>query len=339
MALALNLFLDYLETGKWQTVLWVSLLAILSQTTNPIAFAVVDAAFAGAAFSLWWKNGKIEYRHLLSLSIIAVVQIPLLVYNFLVLNRDPFWSQFTAQNQTLSPPPIFYFWGFAPFWLFALFGIFRAFRERNSSLLAMTAWVVGGFALAYLPVAIQRRFVLGITLPLAVLAIHGLSRLIKHIPLLLKRENLVYFSYILLASVSSIYLSLGLSLFMQTHPAEKFYPRDLETALVWLAERENAVPNDFVLADVSTSQLVAQRTQLKVYIGHEMETLQFEDKKLALELFYTGASPQNWLAQTEVRWVIYGPYEKKISSSFAAGSELEMVYQNNSVRIYKVNRQ
>jgi len=137
MALALNLFLDYLETGKWQTVLWVSLLAILSQTTNPISFAVVDAAFAGAVFSLWWKNGKIEYRHLLALSIIAVVQIPLLVYNFLVLNRDPFWSQFTAQNQTLSPPPIFYFWGFAPFWLFALFGIFRAFRERNSSLLSL----------------------------------------------------------------------------------------------------------------------------------------------------------------------------------------------------------
>jgi len=336
MAWALYLFLDYLETGNWHTVLWVCLLAVLSQTTNPIAFAVVDSAFAGAVISLWWKNGKIESRHLFTLSIIAFVQIPLLVYNFLILNYDPFWSQFTFQNQTLSPPPLFYILGFFPFWLFALFGIFRAFRERNSSLLAMTAWVVGGFALAYLPVAIQRRFILGITIPLATLAVHGLSYIIKRIPILLKRENLVYFSYILLASVSSIYLSLGLSLFIRTLPVEKFYPRDLESALIWLDK--NTAPNDFLLADLPTSQLVAQRTRLKVYVGHKMETLQFEDKKLAMESFYAGAAPKNWLAQTEVRWVIFGPYENKISSSFAAGSELEMVYQNKSVKIYKVNR-
>lgn len=328
MALALNLFLDYLETGKWQTVLWVSLLAILSQTTNPISFAVVDAAFAGAVFSLWWKNGKIEYRHLLALSIIAVVQIPLLVYNFLVLNRDPFWSQFTAQNQTLSPPPIFYFWGFAPFWLFALFGIFRAFRERNSSLLAMTAWVIGGFALAYLPVAIQRRFVLGITLPLAVLAIHGLGSLLKRIPIFAKRENLIYFSYILLASVSSIYLSLGLSLFLKTLPAEKFYPRDVESALVWLSQ--NAAPNDFVLADVPTSQLIAQRTQLKVYVGHEMETLHYEEKKEEMELFFDGKMPDGWLAETQVKWFIADKGDNLNTSG------LEVLYENESVIVYRV---
>jgi hypothetical protein len=320
--------LDYLETGKWQTVLWVSLLAILSQTTNPISFAVVDAAFAGAVFSLWWKNGKIEYRHLLALSIIAVVQIPLLVYNFLVLNRDPFWSQFTAQNQTLSPPPIFYFWGFAPFWLFALFGIFRAFRERNSSLLAMTTWVIGGFALAYLPVAIQRRFVLGITLPLAVLAIHGLGSLLKRIPIFAKRENLIYFSYILLASVSSIYLSLGLSLFLKTLPAEKFYPRDVESALVWLSQ--NAAPNDFVLADVPTSQLIAQRTQLKVYVGHEMETLHYEEKKEEMELFFDGKMPDGWLAETQVKWFIADKGDNLNTSG------LEVLYENESVIVYRV---
>ncbi len=267
-----------------------------------------------------------------------LTQIPLLTYNFFILNRDPFWSQFTFQNQTLSPPPIFYFWGFAPFWLFALYGMFLALRERNPNMAAMTAWMGGGFALVYLPVAIQRRFVLGITIPLAALAVHGLSQLIKRIPVFLKRENLVYFSYILLASVSSIYLSLGSSLFMRTLPAEKFYPRDLESALVWLSERENAMPNDFVLADIQTSQLVAQRTSLKVYVGHEMETIRYEDKKMAMELFYKGRAPKDWLAQTRVRWVIYGPYEKKISSSFAAGTELEMVYKNNSVIIYRVKR-
>jgi hypothetical protein len=333
MAWALNLFLDYLETGKPQTIFLVSLLAILSQTTNPISFAVVDMAFAGAVFALWWKNKKVKPRHIAALGVIALAQIPLLVYNFLVLSRDPFWSQFTAQNQTLSPPPIFYLWGFAPFWLFALYGIFLALRERDPKLLALTTWMVGGFALAYLPVAIQRRFILGITIPLAALAIHGLSDLLKRIPILMKRENVVYFSYILLASISSIYLSLGLSLFLKTLPANRFYPRDVESALVWLDQ--NAAPNDFVLADVPTSQLVAQRTRLKVYVGHEMETLHYTAKIQAMKSFYEGTASKDWLEQTRVKWIIY---EKKNSSSLAAGTELEMVYENETVIIYKVKR-
>ena len=62
MTSALNLYLDYLHTGKWQTIVFISLLAIASQITNPIAFAVIDIAFAGATFILWWKNREIELQ-------------------------------------------------------------------------------------------------------------------------------------------------------------------------------------------------------------------------------------------------------------------------------------
>lgn len=328
MAWALNLFLDHLETGKPQTVLFVSLLAVLSQTTNPISFAVVDMAFAGAVFGLCWQNQKIEVRYILSLGVLALAQTPLLIYNFLVLSRDPFWSQFTVQNETLSPPPIFYLWGFSPFLLFAPYGVILALRQRNPKLLALTAWTVGGLALAYLPVAIQRRFILGMTIPLAVLAIYGLSGLLKRLSVLAKRENVIHFSYILLASVSSIYLSLGLSLFLKTLPANRFYSKDLESGLVWL--NQNAAPNDFVLADVPTSQLVAQRTQLKVYVGHEMETLHYEEKKEEMEVFFNGEMPEGWLAGTQVKWVISDKDDNLNTSG------LEAVYENESVIVYRV---
>ncbi len=340
MAIAMNLYLDYLNTGKWQTVVLISLLAVASQITNPIAFAVIDIAFAGATFILWWKNRKIELRHFYALSVIALAQIPLLTYNFLILQRDPIWSLFTLQNQTLSPPPIFYIWGFAPFWVFAIYGIIITFRERNPVMGTMAVWVISGFILAYLPLLIQRRFILGITIPLGILAVYGLRDVIKKIsvksPNIIKRETLVYFTYILIASISSIYLSLGLSLYMQARPTDKFYPRDLENALVWLDE--NAIPNDFVLADIKTSQLVAQRTRLKTYIGHEMETLYFSNKKSIMEAYYKGIVPEDWLEQTPVQWIIYGPYEKEISNSFKADPKLEIVYKNNTVTIYQVNR-
>ena len=139
---------------------------------------------------------------------------------------------------------------------------------------------------------------------------------------------MIYFTYVLLSSVSSIYLILGLSLFLRTLPQDKFYPRDVESALIWLNQR--AAPNDFVLADVSTSQLIAQRTRLKVYVGHEMETLRYQEKKREMELFFDGKTPKDWLAATRVKWVV----ADKTDALNAAG--LEAVYQNESVIIYKV---
>ena len=337
MALAINLFFDFLKTGRWKSIFWVCFIGVLSQTTNPISFAVVDAAFAGAVLSLWLRERKIEPRHIAALAGIALSQVPLLVYNFLILNRAPIWSQFTSQNLTLSPPLGFYLLGFAPFLLFAPYAVYLALRERTPSLLALVFWIIAGFSLAYLPVAIQRRFLLGITIPLGILAVHGMGTLIRQVPFLLKRENLVYFTYVLVSSISTIYLVLGLSLFLKTLPPERFFPRDLDNAFIWL--NENVPPNEFVLADIATSQLVAQKTGLRVYVGHEMETIRFEEKKLEMQAFFKGMQSPDWLSQTQVRWIIYGPYEKNISNVFTPSSSLELMYDKNGVKIYRVNTQ
>jgi hypothetical protein len=338
MAVSLNLYLDYLNNGKWQAVAFVSLLAVISETTNPIAFAVIDLAFAGATLFLWWKNRKIEFRQFHALGIIAAVQIPLLVYNFLVLEHDPFWSQFTLQNQTPSPPPDYYAWGFASFWLFAIYGTILAFREKNANMAAMSAWVISGFILAYLPLPIQRRFLLGITIPLGILAIYGLTHIIKQasfkMPIILKYDRLVYFTYILLSSFSLINLCLGSSLYIQTLPQDKFYPRDLENALIWLDN--NAAPNDFVLGNIRTGQLVAQRTRLKTYVGHPMETLFFDDKMTAVKKYYQGKGSNDWIRQTPIRWVVYSLYEEELSPTFMPDADLGLVYRNKTVLIYKV---
>lgn len=334
MAFAVNLFFDFLETGKWRFVFWVCVLSVLSQMTNPISFAAIDAAFAGTILSLWWRDRKIEPRHIQALTGIALSQIPLLTYNFLVLSRTPVWSQFTNQNQTLSPPLGYYLLGFAPLLLFAPYAVYLAIREQMHSLLGLAFWVLAGFSLAYLPVAIQRRFLLGITIPLGILTVHGLGRLIQQIPLLFKREKIVYLTYVLFSSISTMYLVLGLSLFLKTIPPERFYPRELDDAFGWL--NENAPPNEFVLADVATSQLMAQKTGLKVYVGHEMETIRFEDKKLEMHEFFKGKQSLEWLKQSRIRWVIYGPYESEITSTFLPPASLELMYDNDGVKIYRV---
>jgi hypothetical protein len=345
MATCLTLYFDFLESSPQANqkahIALICLVALVVQAVNPIAFAVIDVVFLCATLLFWWKHKSFPGSQFIALSVIAACQIPLLVYNFLILTQDPIWRQFTLQNETLSPPMRFYFWGFLPFLLFAIWGMIESVRKKNLQLTGITAWALAGFAFAYLPVLIQRRFLLGITIPLGMLAIYGLHNLMQDIsqkvPALKRWRNLIFLGYALFSSISSIYLVLGSSLFLQSHPAEKYYSKDLESALTWLDA--NAEPNDFVLGNIQTSQMTAQRTRLKVYMGHEMETLNYEEKITLVESYYSNPQmAEDWLGQTSTDWVIYGPYEKKLSDSFTPGGTLTLVYQNHGVEIYKVNR-
>ena len=336
MCIALNLWFDFLEKVRWINIAWLGLTAILVDFVNPIAFAAIDASFVGATLFSWWNAKRIRKADIVALLIIAIAQIPLLVYNFIVLNNDPLWSQFTAQNKTLSPPLVYYFWGFGFFWPVAFLGTIAAFRNRSKALGAALFWILVAFILAYAPVYIQRRFLQNITIPLAILATVGLSKLseiivIRRPSLIRWRANLV-FLFIFLTSISSIQLSLGRAAYLQTHPEDLYYPASLDEAIAWF--RGNAQYNDFVLASEMTSQILVQKAGLRAYFGHEMETLDYDIKEKRVQAYFTGALPQ--LASEPVKWVIYGPFEKELSPNFQRSDNLELVYDTNDLRIYRV---
>jgi len=341
MVVALILYLDYLTHQEWSTIGIICALAIACQITNPIAFSVIDIAFVGATFFHWRQNHKVVKNHIYALALIAISQVPLLVYSYNVLINDPVWFQYTAQNETLSPPPIFYFWGFAPFWPFAIIGAIHAARNRTSASGALLGWTLSAFALAYLPVAIQRRFLLGITIPLGILAILGIKilmdRAAEKMPRVQKYAGLILFAYVAMASISSVYLSLGSSLFLQNLPPKNFFSADLEDALIWLDQ--HAEPNDFVLSSAESGQLVGQYTHLKAYIGHEMETVNYLSKNAEVTAFFQGKSEPGWLEGTSARWIIFGSLERTL-----AGREdfpypdMEIAYQSEGVTIYQLDK-
>jgi len=336
MCIALSLWLDFLQTKRWVNILAIALTAILVQFVNPIAFATVDLSLFGAGLFAWWRSQKISRQAVAALCAIAFAQIPLLAYNFLVLNNDPLWGQFTAQNKTLSPPPDYYLWGFALFWPFAMLGAVVAFRTRSKGLGAAVFWLVSAFLLAYAPVYIQRRFLQNITIPLAILATAGLALLfeagkVRSLGLRRWRSSLVIL-FVFLASISSIQLGLGQTAYLQTHPEHLYYPANLDGAIGWF--REHAHYNDFVLASEQTSQLLAQKTGLRVYFGHEMETLHYATKQSEIQAFFQGKLPG--LANRPITWVVYGPFERQLGPNFVNPDNLELVYDVQGLQIYKV---
>ena len=245
-----------------------------------------------------------------------------------------------AQNLTLSPPPVYYLMGFGLLLPFMMIGAIDSIRKRNPLMLGMFGWVVSAFFLAYMPLNIQRRFLLAVTIPLAILAIHGFDILLRYFGrksgFLKLRHKSIFVTYLFFASFSSIYLSLGNVAYMKTQPADYFYPSTLDPALLWL--QDNADQEDFVLSAANTGLLVAQKSGLKVYLGHEMETLSFEAKQEHVALAYQMNFPESILSALPVDWVIYGPFEQKIAPDFDPGSNLNLVYQFENVSIYRVNK-
>jgi len=336
MCISLSLWLDFLKKTHWINIAWVGLTAILVQCVNPIAFATVDVSLLGAALFSWWNTKKIRREDIGALFAIAIVQLPLLAYNFVVLNSDPLWSQFTAQNQTLSPPPDYYLWGFAFFWPLAVIGMIAAFRTRSSALGAAVLWIIAGFLLAYAPVYIQRRFLQNITIPLAILATAGLVKLFEtaagRSPGMMRWRSPLVVLFVFLTSISSIQIGVGQVAYLQTYPENLYYPASLDRAIDWF--HENAQYNDFVLASEQTSQILAQKAGLRAYFGHEMETLNYKTKQREVQSFFEGKLPE--LANRPVKWVVYGPFERQLNPDFQPTDDLELRYNIQELQIYQV---
>jgi hypothetical protein len=135
---------------------------------------------------------------------------------------------------------------------------------------------------------------------------------------------------------SSLYLSLGKAAFIIQRPDIYFYPASLVEAIDWL--EENAAWNEVLLSSPETGQLAAARTGRKVFIGHDAETFGYLDKYNQVEGFFQGTLSITELKPSNVVWIIYGPYEKALGEDFSPGTNVEIVFENQTVIIYKVSQ-
>lgn len=336
MAIAITAFLDHSSQPHWKNIVVIACCAIFVQIINPIAFLLADLAMVGIFAYASWQKSRINIRLAISLSLVAIIQIPLALYSFILLTQNPTWAIYTHQNVTPSPPPLYYLLGFAFFWPFALAGVFKAFQRHETAPGWAIIWVISAFGLAYIPFNIQARFLLAITLPLAILATPSLLEFSRWLSL---RIHLgLYTGAVLItamASMSTLVLVGTSSLGMTSRPASLFEPAALVQAVDWLGK--NGTPNDVVLAAEPSALLVAIRTTLRLYSGHAMETLNYAEKSQAVQRFYQGGEPAGWLEAQGITWVIFGPHEADWRQTPLDSSGMKIAYHNDQVIIYRVS--
>ncbi|NKQ34627.1 MAG: hypothetical protein HF973_03325, partial [Chloroflexi bacterium] len=82
----------------------------------------------------------------------------------------------------------------------------------------------------------------------------------------------------------------------------------------------------------------------RVVLGHWAETVNYAEKETAVTQFFTASTANTWrddmLLTYGVNYVWYGPREKELGSFNPASSPyLELVYENDTIQIYRVTDQ
>jgi hypothetical protein len=286
-------------------------------------------------------------RTLLLSLLAAVIASPSVAYQLWLYRVDNIL--YARANSPIWSPPIWsFFSGYGLVLLGALVAIalvvrrrpFPSFNIQHSTLIILPiVWSVVGFAIPYIPVAQQRKLVMGLHIPLCILcaylAAHVLSRFRREIAGIL-------FALICLAASESnlLFMSRDMGLLAAGGTVTHYTPyltSDEMAAMRWL--RENTKWNDTVYAAPTFALFVPALIGHQVYYGHWSETPGYAGKVVQWmdlsEAVRASELPLGALRSVRAHYYVL-PFVPKAGAS--AGSSLRRVFTHGGIAIYEVLR-
>ncbi len=341
--LGFALVLDrWLAAPSWRRIGVLVLLSLILGVLQPfdlLLTALLTLTLALIAFA----RQALAFRQLVMLVPVALAHGLVVAYDWAVFNSHPVWQAFAAQNLTLSPPPVYYL--LAYFWLLIPAGLGMAGprQSKDGHRLLPLAWVILVALLVYAPLPTQRRFLMGVQVPLAVLAAQGLEQEQR---LWLARGwriapwRLLLTGGLLLSTLThALFL---LSAILLANPVERpllFLDGDTLAAQGWL--RQQPV-DSVVFSTFERGGEIAAFTGRRVYIGHWIETMDYATRQTQVRAFFAteGMSDERRLALLQKAGADYVWVDRPTVSGDAWEPEhvdwLRPAFTAGTVTIYEV---
>ncbi len=265
----------------------------------------------------------------------AVVASPVVLYNALAFLGDPYLRAWTEQNRIPSPHPAHYLVAYGLVLAPAAWGAWSALRGGDRARLLLVAWAIALPLLAYAPHNLQRRLPDGVFVALVVLAARGMARWARSgrfagrlAPALLGASSIT--AVLLIAGGARAALNPGLPVFR---------PADETAAFETMAEV--TLPGSVVLTSYATGNALPAWAPLRVVIGHGPESVGLSELEPQVAGFFstatTDAQRAAFLAEHGVRYIFWGPEERKIGGwSPYDSAELSAFYDRGGYAAFVV---
>ncbi len=322
----------------WSEIIGAAFSSVALGVLQPFAVIPVYAAL-GMVFALhMWRDRRIPWRWVWLTGIAGIVAVAYPLYGLLVVRADPVMSIWNAQNQTPSPPVWEWLLAFGFVALLAIPGSIWVAQRRNDSDLLLLAWVVVTAVGVYIPLSLQRRLIIGVHIPLCVLAGLGWWQVIR--PRLRGRmRNLVQGLVLGMSALTNIFLIAGTIIAALSGETWLYLAEEEYQAFVWLRD---ATPLDaVVLCAPQTGMFVPAWAGQRVVYGHPFETVDAERRKAQVEAYWAGemstTEQESFLRENRVGYVLVGPREQEGGERKERAEQWdELVFETGDVRVYRV---
>lgn len=341
LGLALVLFLltipPYPSWPKWGPL--ATCLMFLLGIINPFGVVIIIVVMGGwllvlslplAQRNAWREIFRLpQFTYLFWMGLGSVS----LLYQYWAILTDPVLAGWNAQNITPTPPWWDVLISLSPAVFLALAGLRKTRRDVPS--LLMTVWAVIGLLLIFTPFSLQRRFLMGLYVPLAGLAALGVETLARGKR---ARVRLWGVGLFLLALPTNLIIILAGQAGVKTHPLALYRTQGEAQAFHWL--ETNTPPDALILAAPDTGLLIPAFTGRQVLYGHPFETVNAPAEEQTVLAFYKTMSPSEAHALLDARgvdYVFFGPREVALDGP-PLPDGLISVYDQGSVQIYAVEK-
>ena len=328
------------QTNTWPPVIWAGL-ALLVMSWIAAFYIVVFAAVWGAVWVVLWPGRRPVRSLFIKIAAAVLISSPLLVYNAYVFSMNPILKIWSQQNIILSPQPWHYALAYGFLIIPALYGgrlLMAHDSHHRYQPLILIVWCLIFPILVYIPFNLQRRLVVGVQVPLAMLAAGAMCHLMARY-ISPGKQTLARAGIILFFSLTNIFLLTGGFASVLWRQPPIFRPQTQLKAMQWLAQRAN---DEVILAVYETGNALPAFANVRAFVGHGPETVNSEEKRELAQTFFRETTDDNWrlalLKKFKIRYLYYGPNEKATGNFAPAGAPyLRELYQNEEVQIFEVN--
>ena len=346
---AIKLFFTAIVEKRTNRALVAGMLASLLAVVHPYMVVVV-CGVSGVALAAWpWVSGasreaSAQAGWLRTLGAFGVGAFPGIAYLIYLNQSNVVLHEWLKVTDTFSPPPWEYALGFGLVAALAVAGFGLLWKRHVPYGRLLLIWTVVQAALLYAPVSYQRRFVEGLQLPLSVaasVALFSIAR--KRLKDGANRHRAFFMTAALIfASLTNVGFVVGQIAARGAGTAatdpRRYVPVDLLCALDWI--RANSAPGSVVFSSYLTGNIAPSVTGRGVFLGHYAQTRHSAEKGPLVSAFFNNAmsdeAARKLFREHRVRYVIYGQYERAISSAFESPGWLRLVSRYGDVLVFEV---
>lgn len=334
--LIMSILLTYYLRNQYGMKLTIIIffLSVILASISPFA-AIMIGIILGIDIIL---NREFTKEKIINLVVFIIPSGAIGFYQYLTIQNDVVLNNWNLQNVTQTPSIINLLFSFSPFILGILILIIILWKKKiiiEKSMYLLLYWIVFALFMAFIPFNLQRRFLVGIYLPIVIVFWNLLKEFISTVKK--KKIKLTFFVFIGMVLPSNLLLFSGSVNAINNYDPIFFIHENVTEAIEWL--KTNAEDGSVILANEENGLIIPALARFKVVYGHPFESINADETRIFVSDFWTNKlsdnQSRNFLEEFDVDY-IFCEYTNNINNCPSITQSLEIIYNADYVVIFQV---